>query len=874
MNPLTHSKAAIRPFLMVSLLLTQVFFPCLAAHAQASNNKLTLQFVTGGDDLRGGNDNVNVLLLLQSGTPPRFDNVNGRFRWPDHSSKTVILPLPDTVVRFEDIKGIRLETTFGGGLGGDNWNLDRLAASATIGGVTQQLFDQRGTPLFRFTGDQHVREFQIATNNELILQFVTGGDDLRGGRDNRVNVSLLLRPGFPLPLRFENVNSWNRWPDHSSQTVNLGLPATLRFEDIKGVRIETTFGGGLGGDNWNLDRLTVSARIGGVTQQLFDQSGTPLFRFTGDQRVFQMGSYNELILHFVTGGDDLRGGNDNVHVSLLLQSGLPLRFENVNGRKRWPDHSSQTVNLPLPDTVRFEDIKGVQLETTFGGPGRLGGDNWNLDRLTASAKIGGVTQQLFDQSGTPLFRFTGDVSVRAFPQFSGTPYDLTWKDVDLNGLPLNPRWATQDDPVNPSLPGLSVCNTPWQEPCTTQSPTIVDLPWHPGNIFEPISQFCEASGPLGRHVNWGVVTYEGSSAETKRHSDSDYSINLARDDRAACTLDNPTRIHTEFDSNETINDFQGFPWWDSLRQTVNDKGSALLRSDGAEVEVIEVGVIGLDCGHNCGSEIHPVLALAIHTQDNPSDDQWAIFAMNWGGEGFCSHDTIFAPELSTVFLKLPWRSGATAVTANEATTKWVKNHERIQVQTFPLVSEIRPTPSTPPAGFVVQVDLGTPTDGPVMHGELHLQWTMEPDRAVERRDHRAGRRPPVAGDDRTVERRDHRAGRRPPVADVFGTRPDVASDVATTRPEPEDRFAEYVAGLPTNIRTQYEQVKSAYKPDARRWMPVKATNLPRPPTNFQSRGVRRNVRPGRIEIVPNKRKQEFYEKLGEILAERSSSPPR
>ena len=122
---------------------------------------------------------------------------------------------------------------------------------------------------------------------------------------------------------------------------------------------------------------------------------------------------NELILQFMTGGDDLRGGNDNVHVSLLLQSGTPLRFDNVNGRKRWPDHSSHTVNLPLPDTVRFEDIKGVRLETTFSGG--LGGDNWNLERLTVSARIGGVTQQLFDQSGAPLFRFTGERRVREFP---------------------------------------------------------------------------------------------------------------------------------------------------------------------------------------------------------------------------------------------------------------------------------------------------------------------------------------------------------------------------------------------------------------------------------------------------------------------------
>ena len=72
----------------------------------------------------------------------------------------------------------------------------------------------------------------------------------------------------------------------------------------------------------------------------------------------------------------------------------------MNGEKRWPDRSSRTVNLPLPDWVRFDDIKGVRLETTFGGG--VGGDNWNLDRLTVSARSAAVNRQFFDQRGAPL----------------------------------------------------------------------------------------------------------------------------------------------------------------------------------------------------------------------------------------------------------------------------------------------------------------------------------------------------------------------------------------------------------------------------------------------------------------------------------------
>ena len=64
---------------------------------------------------------------------------------------------------------------------------------------------------------------------------------------------------------------------------------------------------------------------------------------------------NQLIVKFGTGGDDLRGGNDNLHVVLLLRSAAPLRFDNVNDRKRWTNHSNQRIALPLPKGLRFEE---------------------------------------------------------------------------------------------------------------------------------------------------------------------------------------------------------------------------------------------------------------------------------------------------------------------------------------------------------------------------------------------------------------------------------------------------------------------------------------------------------------------------------------
>jgi hypothetical protein len=123
---------------------------------------------------------------------------------------------------------------------------------------------------------------------------------------------------------------------------------------------------------------------------------------------------NEVWAMFKTGGDDLRGGNDNVHLILLTRDGRQIRFENVNDRQRWMNESWNEVARPLPDNLRPGDIVGVRLETTFGGG--LGGDNWNLDHLRVSLRFGRDAdwRTVVDVEGKPLFRLTGDQRVREF----------------------------------------------------------------------------------------------------------------------------------------------------------------------------------------------------------------------------------------------------------------------------------------------------------------------------------------------------------------------------------------------------------------------------------------------------------------------------
>ena len=118
---------------------------------------------------------------------------------------------------------------------------------------------------------------------QLLLEFRTGGDDLRGGRDN-VNVLVRFKDGTVQQVR--NANRSARWINNYSETVPVHLQRPRRPDEIQSVELKTTFGGGIGGDNWNLDCFTVTAQIGKEKRRMFYRNGSPLVRFDGNNRPF------------------------------------------------------------------------------------------------------------------------------------------------------------------------------------------------------------------------------------------------------------------------------------------------------------------------------------------------------------------------------------------------------------------------------------------------------------------------------------------------------------------------------------------------------------------------------------------------------------
>jgi len=314
------------------------------------------------------------------------------------------------------------------------------------------------------------------------------------------------------------------------------------------------------------------------------------------------------------------------------------------------------------------------------------------------------------------------------------PYDLATRTFDDNGIALNPRLGSQVwSPAKLASPSICGGGDPWTPPCTTQ-PTWIDN----NKAKCPV-------GKLGGHANWGLATYEGRIYwENHSHylQDDDYSFALYRDDLAGMTevdVRNKEYLHSEFNSDETINYFHTW-YWDALHQAVDaDAGKGGILSGTSKPpytrtralfdgkEAIVMGLFGLDCAHECGSELHPVYAIAIHVNDSLDDDTWAIFVRNWGDEGYCSSglEMIDANNPFTFSFRLK-RPGASAVSIIPAADSDPAGHHGTVFYgdhgtpgtgwSFPML--------VPGEGAVVTFTLPPASQRERINGMLHLKWSV------------------------------------------------------------------------------------------------------------------------------------------------------
>jgi len=163
--------------------------------------------------------------------------------------------------------------------------------------------DVSGNPLMRFKGDADKHDLNKTvdpknigrTVNSLQLIISTGNDELRGGShaNDNCDVTIVLKDGRTIPL--SNVNhgqTWDKWSIHS---IDIPLPADgLNGGDVVGVKLHTEFGGGIDGDNWNVQRVQLKATLGSAYVSRVPKSGPTLPNTTITVTVTRVGTVRAL----------------------------------------------------------------------------------------------------------------------------------------------------------------------------------------------------------------------------------------------------------------------------------------------------------------------------------------------------------------------------------------------------------------------------------------------------------------------------------------------------------------------------------------------------------------------------------------------------
>lgn len=317
----------------------------------------------------------------------------------------------------------------------------------------------------------------------------------------------------------------------------------------------------------------------------------------------------------------------------------------------------------------------------------------------------------------------------------GRALDLVADQTDDNGFPINPDWVYRR--LTGTTPNAAdVCG--WSTkiggfPVDNASLCTSQLTQHDG------SGKCVQGGTRGDlagHMNWidrpvtytGWIWWDGHDY----YWDDDYTLNMAALDASkhvsgALFVEGQNNPQVEFDSDETIDHFDGVPFWSSLHSAVDTEDEKLHTANAVATGspmpadifsgisgAIVIGQLGLDCAHSCGTELHPAWGVFLHVKDDPTDDVWAFFARNWGDEGYCSTDDHQpgAVQAFTVRFPRPWAVGvALAATTRVGTTDAVPPYT---VQMAPGGNAALFTVNLPP----------TSKRG-LVYGELHLKWQIQ-----------------------------------------------------------------------------------------------------------------------------------------------------
>lgn len=287
------------------------------------------------------------------------------------------------------------------------------------------------------------------------LDIKTGNDDL-AHRDFQKGLEVRVKLQGKPDVVLENVNQSRNWANNSTHKVIVPLDAATNISDIKEIVLSRNISGhsfnnfeGSVADNWNLQQLIAKAKldIGSNTliYELVNEKGTQgkaLFRFIyeyglrqdndGQEKGYSKsfiinnpklisGSISKptIILKaiFKTGGDDLRGGGDNVDMLIKFKNNTTNTFlPNLNNKRKWGNFQKTQIVRELPPSFDITDIQSIELRHT-GGDG-FAADNWYLDELKVTISVNKEDFTILNLTGTPIHYFTGESRKKVFTELT------------------------------------------------------------------------------------------------------------------------------------------------------------------------------------------------------------------------------------------------------------------------------------------------------------------------------------------------------------------------------------------------------------------------------------------------------------------------
>ncbi len=251
--------------------------------------------------------------------------------------------------------------------------------------------------------------------HELQLLIWTGGDDLRGGNNDNVDVKIEFTAGAAQLVR--NANVRERWPGGSLNFLNIKLDRPVFKHNIKSVSLLTHFRGGISGDNWNVTDIVVKYRVNNRLEDAIIRTCKTttckdgnIVRFTGNVHEYKMYSTFKNPEQLVSSMGILIKSNYDVLVkgnklrARVQYSSGEQWFDLTDGRQ-WERKTFIAASIPIPNKKKG-DIKSITIYHQHGA-GILKLARWRMSELRVNYTVnsGGSSQNMLRKRNAVLHDF-------------------------------------------------------------------------------------------------------------------------------------------------------------------------------------------------------------------------------------------------------------------------------------------------------------------------------------------------------------------------------------------------------------------------------------------------------------------------------------